>query len=567
MSENFRRNNIAQSIFEKNYNQISEPKKEILNQKYNCSICLEIIKHENPYLCYNCQKIFHNACLKNWNERQKQLNKPLSCPNCRNEMPLDKWKVFRNYDETRTKDAQILNQAEKSFNSNEYIDKSMNLFQIALNKLNIIHPNIESQINHKLKNLIEEFKYNLINPSLDEISTVIIEELDLIEEYISNLKKCIQKEEEKYKNEINLKYLTENEGNEYIFGTHFVENNANNISLIINGEKSKLIDQYYLKKGENNVTICIKNTLTNLSSMFYNCKTLYNIDELKYLNTANVTDFSFMFRYCKISNIKSLENWDTSKSKAFNSMFDECKLITNIEPLKNWKVSKCESFAFMFGGCNITNIKPLESWNVSNGKDFNGIFTYNLISDIKPLEKWDISNASILGGMFFCCKNLSDISPLKNWNVSNVKDLHTLFYLCRKLSDISPIKNWNVSKCEDISRLFSQCKKLSDISPLKNWNVSNVKDFTETFYQCPSITDIKPLEKWNVSNGINFEMMFTSSGISDLKPIKDWNVANGKKFSAMFAGCKALKNEKILQNWKISKNVDFRSLFNYEDEY
>ena len=197
MAENFRRNNVAESIFEKNYNQIPESKKEILNQKYSCSICLEIIKHENPYLCYNCQKIFHNACLKHWNERQKRLNKELSCPNCRNELPLEKWKEFRNYDEIRTKDAQLLNQADKSFNSNEYIDKSMNLFQIVLNKLNIIHPKIETQINYKLKNLIEEFKYNLKNPSIDEISTVLIEELDLIEEFIINTKNGIQKEEEK----------------------------------------------------------------------------------------------------------------------------------------------------------------------------------------------------------------------------------------------------------------------------------------------------------------------------------------------------------------------------------
>ena len=42
----------------------------------------------------------------------------------------------------------------------------MNLFQIVLNKLNIIHPKIESQNNYKLNNLIEEFKYNLINPQL-----------------------------------------------------------------------------------------------------------------------------------------------------------------------------------------------------------------------------------------------------------------------------------------------------------------------------------------------------------------------------------------------------------------
>ena len=304
MSENFRRNNIAESSFEKNYKQIRESKKEILNQKYSCSICLEIIKHENPYLCYNCQKIFHNACLKHWNERQSQLNKELSCPNCRNELPLEKWKVFVNYDEIRTKDAQLLNQADKSFNSNEYIDKSMNLFQIVLNKLNIIHPKIESQINYKLKNLIEEFKYNLKNPSIDEISTVLIEELDLIEEFIINTKQGNQKEESIYKNEINLQYMAEEEGNKQIFGYKFVQNNINNINLIINGNKSPLVQEYNLKEGENNITLCIKNKLTNLSDMFTHCKTLYNIDELKYLNTEDVIDFSGMFKYCNISNIK-----------------------------------------------------------------------------------------------------------------------------------------------------------------------------------------------------------------------------------------------------------------------
>ena len=321
MSQNFRKNNIAQSVFEKNYKQIPDSKKEILYQKYNCSICLEIIKHENPYLCYECQKIFHHTCLKHWNERQIQLGKNLSCPNCRNELPFEKWKVLRNYDEMRTKDAQILNQIGKTINTNEYIDKSLNLYKIILNKLNAIHPKIELQKNYKLNNLLEEFKYNLVNPSIDEISTTIIEEIDLIEEYITNVKKGIQPKEIIHKNEINLKYMTEEEGEKTIFGSSFVENNKDNISLIINGKESELVSESYLKEGENNITIRIKNTLTNLSEMFCFCESLYNIEELKYLNTGNVTDFSAMFEYCKISNINALENWDTSKSETFKSMF------------------------------------------------------------------------------------------------------------------------------------------------------------------------------------------------------------------------------------------------------
>ena len=136
MSEKFRKINIAQSVFEKNYQQLSDNKKEIINQKYNCSICLELIKYENPFLCYECQKIFHHSCLKFWDSRQQQIKKRLSCPNCRNVLALEKWKVLRNYDEIRTKDALLFNQLGKSFDSNEYIDKSMNLFKIILYKFN-----------------------------------------------------------------------------------------------------------------------------------------------------------------------------------------------------------------------------------------------------------------------------------------------------------------------------------------------------------------------------------------------------------------------------------------------
>ena len=46
--------------------------------------------------------------------------------------------MLRNYDETRTKDAEILNQIGKSFNSNEFIDKSISLYKFIVNKINDI---------------------------------------------------------------------------------------------------------------------------------------------------------------------------------------------------------------------------------------------------------------------------------------------------------------------------------------------------------------------------------------------------------------------------------------------
>ena len=77
---------LEQSLFEINYNKLSESKQEILDNKYNCILCSIIIKNENPYYCYKCQKKYHEKCLKEWDKKCKNENKILSCPNCRNEL-------------------------------------------------------------------------------------------------------------------------------------------------------------------------------------------------------------------------------------------------------------------------------------------------------------------------------------------------------------------------------------------------------------------------------------------------------------------------------------------------
>ena len=97
------------------------------------------------------------------------------------------------------------------------------------------------------------------------------------------------------KKEINIIYKADKEGKENIFGKQFVENNKNNIELIINENKYHLISKYKLKKGENNLKIIIKNKITNLEYMFYGCKSLKKIEELEYIDTKGINNFSYMF--------------------------------------------------------------------------------------------------------------------------------------------------------------------------------------------------------------------------------------------------------------------------------
>ena len=83
------KNTFQPSLFDININLIDETKKEALNLKFSCTLCKNLINNEEPYFCYKCQKIFHERCLQEWDKRCKEQDTILSCPNCRNELPIE----------------------------------------------------------------------------------------------------------------------------------------------------------------------------------------------------------------------------------------------------------------------------------------------------------------------------------------------------------------------------------------------------------------------------------------------------------------------------------------------
>ena len=141
-----------------------------------------------------------------------------------------------------------------------------------------------------------------------------------------------------------------------IFGKKFVENNKDNIELIINGIKCELLNNYKLKEGENNIQIIIKNKISNLEYMFYDCKSLKNIEGLKYLDTKEIINFSYMFWGCSsLSDLKPIENWNVSNGNNFSFMFSRCSSLSNLKPIENWNVSNGNNFSLMFFRCSLSS--------------------------------------------------------------------------------------------------------------------------------------------------------------------------------------------------------------------
>ena len=107
-----------------------------------------------------------------------------------------------------------------------------------------------------------------------------------------------------------------------------MENNKNNIELVINGIKSELIEEYKLKEGKNIIEMIIKNKILSLEHMFYKCKSIRNIDELKYLDVKEINNFSYMFCGSSLlSDLKPIQNWDVSNGNNFSYMFCGCSLL------------------------------------------------------------------------------------------------------------------------------------------------------------------------------------------------------------------------------------------------
>ena len=155
---------IQESMFQMNYDKLSESKRELLDEKYNCILCSVIIKKENPYLCYKCQKIFHDKCLKDWDKQCRENNQNFSCPNCRNELTLDKWNKKLDYEDNRKEYANLINKINELKDIN---NKTIGFFQNLLNKINTIDLLLKLKNNSKIIKLMNINRLDFEN--IDEI--------------------------------------------------------------------------------------------------------------------------------------------------------------------------------------------------------------------------------------------------------------------------------------------------------------------------------------------------------------------------------------------------------------
>ena len=173
--------------------------------------------------------------------------------------------------------------------------------------------------------------------------------------------------------------------------------------------------------------------VTNMSSMFYDCRNLTTLDVSNF-NTSAVTNMSSMFYGCSNLSTMDLSNFDTSAVTNMGSMFDGCSNLTTLD-VSNFNTSAVTNMSSMFDLCN--NLTTLDLSNFNTSAVTNMSYMFRLCSNLTTLDLSNFNTSAVtnMSYMFYDCRNLTTLD-VSNFNTSAVTNINYMFYRCSSLTSI-----------------------------------------------------------------------------------------------------------------------------------
>lgn len=161
----------------------------------------------------------------------------------------------------------------------------------------------------------------------------------------------------------------------------------------------------------------------NTSYWFHNCSNLTTIIGSSNLNTASVTNMSFMFCGCNVLTSLDVSSWDTGNVTDMSYMFQGCNVLTSLD-VGSWDTRSVTNMQCMFSDCWSLTSLDLGSWDTENvtGWGANAMFTgSSALATIYAGDKWNINTPSSI--MFDNCTSLVGGNGT-TYNSSNINETY-----------------------------------------------------------------------------------------------------------------------------------------------
>ena len=270
---------------------------------------------------------------------------------------------------------------------------------------------------------------------------------------------------------------------------------------------------------------------------------LTKFENIKNLNTCNVTDMSYMFSDCSALTALDLSNFDTSKVTNMNGMFSGCSLLTTLN-VSNFDTSKVTSMVVMFYNCRSLTTLNISNFNTGNVTDMSSMFEYCSSLTSLDVSNFDTSKVTSMVVMFSDCSSLTtlDVSNFDTSNTSKAVNMNFMFYNCSSLTTLD-LSNFDTSKVTSMNGMFSGCSSLTTLD-LNNFDTNKVTNMNSMFYNCSALTilDLSNLDTSNVTD-MNY-MFYNCSSLTSLD-LSNFDTSKVTSMVAMFSNCSSLTTLKL----------------------
>ena len=301
-------------------------------------------------------------------------------------------------------------------------------------------------------------------------------------------------------------------------------------------------------------------TPTTLSSFFAALSELETITGLEYLNTANVTDMSFLFDHCQKLTSLDLSNFNTAKVTNMNKMFSNCSNLKTIYASDKFTTAAVTESKNMFSYCG--SLSGDIDWTSDKATDktyakTGGGYFRDKAYDNRPYVKYADGTLTfrcgykkILGENEY---ELNSDEELPAWNTHKNKITRVVFEASfanarpttcyawfknfSELMKIEGIENLNTENVTSMAFMFSSCNKLAELD-VTHFNTANVKNMEYMFECCKGLSSLD-VTNFNTANVTNMLAMFGRTSLTSLD-VTHFNTANVKDMTSMFYACRGL---------------------------
>ena len=274
--------------------------------------------------------------------------------------------------------------------------------------------------------------------------------------------------------------------------------------------------------------------VTDMSYMFSGCSKLTSLD-VTHFNTANVTNMCYMFSSCLMLTSLDVTKFNTENVTNMNKMFYGCSKLTSLD-VTHFNTTNVTNMGYMFSGCSKLTSLDVTHFNTANVT--NMVYMFSDCSKLTSLDVTKLNTAKVMymRYMFSGCSALISLDVTK-FNTGNVTNMSYMFYGCSKLTSLDVTK-FNTGNVTNMRYMFSGCSALISLDVTK-FNTGNVTDMNKMFYGCSKLTSLD-LTHFNTTNVTNMNRMFYGCNALTSLDVTKFNTANVTDMGLMFYRCSKL---------------------------